>query len=431
MKGFALLIFALGSICVEAYIVNPGPKYVATKGAVWPKPQEQELFETFFTINPAAFKFVVDSSTCNILYNAVRRYEEIISNQRLSKLKKKQSKHIVAAPDDDDRYLGQIDQVQISLNEICDDTSYPAFQADESYSLNIAIEESTITARTVWGVLRGLETFSQLLYTGEDGSSTRVNATKIRDFPRFPVRGLLLDTSRHFIHLAQIYQLLDAMAYNKLNVFHWHIVDDQSFPYVSMKFPELSELGAYNSVEFVYAPDDIKAVIEYARQRGVRVIPEFDTPGHTRSWGVSHPELLTPCDDIEEGSFGPMDPTKDSTYSFIKELFSELRALFIDPFIHLGGDEVDFDCWELDASISSFMTRENIRNYSGLEGYYIQKVIDIADELNFNSIVWEEVFNNGVKLPNETIVHVWRDWEGNYWNDTMRSVSSKKFQLNH
>jgi hexosaminidase len=195
------------------------------------------------------------------------------------------------------------------------------------------------------------------------------------------------------------------MSYNKLNVFHWHIVDDHSFPYESKKFPELTK-GAYD-VTMIYSQADVASIIEYARQRGIRVMAEFDTPGHTASWGASHPELLTKCGGPYAGKLGPINPIDDNVYDFIFELFEEIVEVFSDHHVHLGGDEVGFECWETNEEILKFMKMHNITSFAILEELYIQKLIDQVSRLKKNSIVWQEVYTNGVKLPNGTIVHVW------------------------
>lgn len=223
--------------------------------------------------------------------------------------------------------------------------------------------------------------------------------------PRFSHRGLLIDTSRHFLTLSTLRKILDGMSYNKLNVFHWHIVDDHSFPYESIKFPEMTK-GAYDK-SMIYSQNDIEKIIDYARLRGIRVMAEFDTPGHTASWGASHPELLTQCDGPYKGKLGPLNPIDDDVYTFIFELFEEVVDVFPDNHVHLGGDEVGFECWETNKEILEFMKMHNITSFEVLEELYIQKLIDHVSKLKKNSIVWQEVYTNGVKLPNGTVVHVW------------------------
>ncbi|XP_016049971.1 beta-hexosaminidase subunit alpha isoform X2 [Erinaceus europaeus] len=210
-----------------------------------------------------------------------------------------------------------------------------------------------------------------------------INKTEIQDFPRFPHRGLLLDTSRHFLPVSTILDTLDTMAYNKLNVLHWHVVDDPSFPYESLTFPQLTRKGAYNPITHVYTTQDVKDVIEYARLRGIRVLAEFDTPGHTQSWGPGVPGLLTSCYSGSQpsGTFGPVNPILNSTYEFMDTFFLEVSAAFPDFYLHLGGDEVDFTCW----------------------------LLDIVSTYDKGYVVWQEVFDNKVKIQPDTIVQVWRE----------------------
>ncbi|XP_050293724.1 beta-hexosaminidase subunit alpha-like [Anthonomus grandis grandis] len=403
---------------------KPGPEIVATKGQLWPKPQQQNVSASYFVLQPRTFEFQIQkgSSDCALLSNAFTRYFKILQQdaemikRRLSRMGKDQLKK--ARLEKDNNFLGYLNKLTVNLTDLCNDNDYPSLNMDEAYKLWVTEDRTELQATSVWGILRGLDSFSQLIYLGEDGLTLRINSTIIKDFPRYKHRGLLIDTSRHFIPMEKIYATLDGMTYNKLNVLHWHIVDDQSFPYVSLRFPELSEKGAFNRYTMTYTPEDVQNVIEYARIRGIRIMPEFDTPGHTASWGLSHPEILTSCDVYF--TYGPMDPSKSTTYDFLNELFGEIRDVFKDAFIHLGGDEVDYLCWQADKNITQFMKQKNITTYKGLEGYYVQKVVDMIKTLNYSSIVWEEVFSNGVKLSNETLVHVWKQG----WVDTMKSVTA-------
>jgi len=209
-----------------------------------------------------------------------------------------------------------------------------------------------------------------------------------------------------------LYEVLEGMSMNKFNVMHWHIVDEQSFPYGSEVLPNLPSKGSYfpTARKHIYSIDQVKSVIEYARQRGIRVIPEFDTPGHVRAWGKGQPGLLTKCCDKNgtfNGNYGPADPTNEENYHFMETLFTELRQVFQDEYIHLGGDEVGYGCWQSNPNITAWMKEQNITTYQKLEEYWVKNILDISQKQNFEYVVWEEVFNNGIDIAEKTVVEVW------------------------
>ena len=241
----------------EAEYADLGYEY--ENGEVWPKPQsEMRSDDVYFTVDPRTFKFesVVSHS---VISNALSRYQELTFP----------NKGYYA-----DNNFKKITSLIISVEDINEPLSA---DSDESYKLNVSEPTSSLKAKSVWGVLRGLETFSQVVH--RNGTSYRVPKTYIKDFPRFKYRGFLIDTSRHYLPVSKIFQILDALAYSKFNLLHWHIVDDPSFPYVSKKFPELHQKGAFNAKTHVYKPEQVQDIIEYAKLRGIRVMPEFDTPG--------------------------------------------------------------------------------------------------------------------------------------------------------
>lgn len=286
------------------------------------------------------------------------------------------------------------------------------------YNASVAAPVASLDAPSVWGALRGLETFVQLL--SPDGSgSLLVNASEVQDGPRFPHRGLLLDTSRHFLPAADILLELDAMAAVKLNVLHWHIVDDQSFPWQSARFPELSGKGAYHP-RLVYTAQDVRNIIEHARLRGIRVIPEFDTPGHTRSWGEGRPELLASCGD---GTFANIDPTKVENLAFLRQLFAEVAASFPDSALHLGGDEVHSLCWSKDPGVRAYMKENGYgSDYHRLQAVYLGWLSGVALRLNKTAIVWQEAVaqgHEGLLLRNRVIAQV---WYGTIFSSSMHTV---------
>ncbi|XP_077976592.1 beta-hexosaminidase subunit beta-like isoform X4 [Styela clava] len=385
-------------------------------GSTWPKPQQMTIHTAVYPVEVGNFVFTLNPSSkvCPIITEAFKRYQEIIRKYAVNtKLHLFQSGNTISG-------------LEINVMGECEDL--PSLEMNEAYSLNVGLP-STLMAESVWGILRGLETFSQLLYKDSTGMVI-ANQTAIVDYPRFNYRGILLDTSRHFVDIETLKLNLEAMAFNKFNTFHWHIVDSQSFPYFSAKFPDLSRKGSYNpgSNTHIYTPSDVQDVIEYARLRGIRVVPEFDTPGHSLSWGPGQPDLLTPCysNGKPDGTYGPINPIIDANYDFIKELFTEVSSVFPDHYIHLGGDEVSFNCWKSNPDITAWMKQKNMTTYNQLEQYYIQKVINICEEIGSSYTVWQEVIDNGVKVENDTVVEVWIN--GKNLEEEVGNVTKKGFR---
>jgi hexosaminidase len=219
----------------------------------------------------------------------------------------------------------------------------PAQGDDEAYSLTLAPgAASVLAAGTLWGALRGLETLTQLAACdgAPDAAAARLlipaASLAVQDAPRFSHRGLMLDTGRAFLPLGVLMATLDAMAYSKLNVLHWHISDDESMPFASAALPDLVK-GAFQapSLSHTYSRADLQAVVAAASARGIRVVPELDVPGHTLSWFKGYPALASPC--AAGGAFTvPMDPTLNSTYELLDSLFAEVSEIFPDALFHIG-----------------------------------------------------------------------------------------------
>ena len=206
--------------------------------------------------------------------------------------------------------------------------------------------------------MRGLETLLQLLQGDRDGYY--LPGIKVQDQPRFPWRGLLIDVGRHYEPMEVLKRNLDAMAAVKLNVLHWHLTEDQGFRVESKKFPKLHSMG---SDGLYYTQDQVREIIAYARDRGIRVVPEFDIPGHATSWLVGYPELGSAPGPykIERGAgiFEPaLDPTREQTYKFLDAFLGEMAALFPDAYMHIGGDENEGKQWDRNPRFPAFMKRK-------------------------------------------------------------------------
>jgi hexosaminidase len=282
----------------------------------------------------------------------------------------------------------------------------PTLGEDESYQLDVTPAAAHLTAPTVTGALRGLETFSQLIAPGAD--SFVVPALRIEDRPRFPWRGLMLDTARHWMPLPVIERNLDAMAAVKLNVFHWHLSDDQGFRVESKLFPKLHQLG---SDGHFYSQAEVRHIVAYARDRGIRVIPELDVPGHTTCWFVGYPELASAPGpyQIERkwGIFEPtLDPTREEVYAFLDALIGEMAGLFPDPYFHVGGDEVLDAQWKHNAAIQAFSAKHGFKTSEELHGYFNQRVYALVEKHGKKMIGWDEVLQPGVST--NVMIQSWR-----------------------
>ena len=282
----------------------------------------------------------------------------------------------------------------------------PSLDENEGYSLEVAENRANLTAPTVVGALRGLETFLQLLAADRDGFY--LPAVKIVDHPRFPWRGLLIDVARHYEPIEVLKRNLDAMAAVKLNVFHWHLTENQGFRIESRKFPKLHQMG---SDGLYYTQEQARDLIAYAAERGIRVVPEFDMPGHSTAWLVGYPELgsLPGPYQIERhaGIFDPaLDPTREQVYKFIDTFIGEMAKLFPDEYLHIGGDENEGKQWDKNPQIQAFMKRKGIKDNHALQAYFNQRLLKILQKHKKKMVGWDEILQPG--LPKDVVIQSWR-----------------------
>eukprot|EP00762_Andalucia_godoyi_P001737 ANDGO_07044.mRNA.1 hypothetical protein len=379
------MLFHRHSAVLAALLVIAGVAY----GSVWPQPQSMRPGSSSVTVDPSQFSFSTTSKS-QILQKAFARYATLFFPAKTARSPQGSLVSVAVQVDSDDENL--------------------QFGVDESYSISVSTDpKASISAKSVFGALRALETFSQLIsYDAASQTYSIVNAPlEIDDAPRFPWRGFMVDTARHFIPVDFLLHTIDVLAYNKFNTMHWHIVDAQSFPLVSETFPLLTN-AAWDPTA-VYTHADVSTIVQYALERGVRVVPEFDTPGHAASFGVGYPDLVANCPVYAQNINNiPLNPAKEDTFTFIQKLFSEMLALFPDNYAHIGGDEIVFGCWLDDDSIKSFLKQKGW-TASDLYRYYHQRILPMLSSLNKTPLGWEELLLDGAitSTSDPTIVHVW------------------------
>jgi hexosaminidase len=269
---------------------------------------------------------------------------------------------------------------------------------DESYELEISATDVQLTAPNPLGVIRGLQTFLQLVRITPRGFSVPV--VSIADKPRFPWRGLLIDSGHRFVSIPTVKRNLDGMEAVKLNVFHWRFADNQGFHVESKSFPRLQEKGSGGTY---YSQDEVREIIAYARDRGIRVVPEFDMPCHARSWFQGYPDLASSQDPSQSSA---MDPTRESTYKFLAGFIGEMAALFPDSYFHTGGDECDAKEWETNPRIQEFMRAQAVEDGAALQALFTARIHKIVAGHKKIMEGWDEVLR--ANTPKDVVIQSWR-----------------------
>lgn len=286
---------------------------------------------------------------------------------------------------------------------------------EESYRLEIDEEGIEITAESPNGIFNGLQTLRQILQFSADTTTNRVQLplVTIKDSPRFGWRGLMLDESRHFFGVEKVKQLIDLMAFHKLNKFHWHLTDVPGWRIEIKKYPKLTTIGAVgnyvdpNAPAQFYTQEEIKEIVNYAGAHFIEIIPEIDMPGHATAANKAYPEYSG--GGSEKHPEFTFNPGKEETYAFLTEILKEISELFPSEYIHLGGDEVHFgnENWKTDEYVQQLMKHENLEDLKAVETYFVQRIADSINAIGKTIVGWDEIVDHGLN-QNNSLVMWWR-----------------------
>lgn len=290
------------------------------------------------------------------------------------------------------------------------------FASSEEYTLSVSEHNIIVKAKSTCGIFYAVQTLIQLL-TFDDGELS-VPAIVITDSPRFSWRGFMLDESRHFIGKEFVKKLLDAMAFYKLNMFHWHLTDDQGWRIQINKYPKLTEIGSYrneNGIRYgdYYTQSDVVEIVQYAAERNITVVPEIDVPGHSSAAIASYPFLGCKDETLAVPTrYGILKNIvcagNESTYEFVFDVLDEICELFPSPYIHIGGDEVPKDNWKECPLCQMKIQQESLADVKQLQGYFENVVSSYLARKGREAIVWNDTLNAD-NLNDNLIVHHWLD----------------------
>ncbi|QQY81242.1 family 20 glycosylhydrolase [Tamlana sp. s12] len=407
MKKYLLIIIAIVLTSTMGFAQNP----LAEKYNIMPWPK---------AIKELQAKFLIDSSLTISVGNNKSERVYYAATQFLRRLTLRTGTFLEEGfPLENNKGMIQIHFDEISKLDI---------KNNESYTLSVLNSNIKISAKTDVGAIRGLATLLQLI----DCNSKQyfIPGVEITDAPRFVWRGLMIDVSRHFETVDVLKRHLDAMASMKMNVFHWHLTDDQGIRIESKTYPKLTALA---SDGLFYTHNQIKDVVAYADKLGIRVIPEIDVPGHATAFLTAYPELGSKDDydySIERfsGVFDPtLNPTKDITYTFLEKLFAEITPLFPDEYFHIGGDENEGKHWDENKDIAKFKKKHGLKTNHDLQTYFNVKLEKILKKQGKKLMGWDEIMTPD--MPTTAVIHSWRgENEGLPKGGTLIEAAKKGYQ---
>ncbi|EGN97893.1 glycoside hydrolase family 20 protein [Serpula lacrymans var. lacrymans S7.3] len=423
LSAFGSLVFLISVVVLPTGVLS-----------LWPVPRALDTGYTALKLSPY-FNFELDvSSPPSDLVQAVEQAKYYLKNDKLGRL-------VVGRGSSDQSTVDQaqsLSTLTLALTEgavvesISTEAVKPLGTRSEEYILTIPSDGSaaSLTANSTLGLYRGLTTFGQLWYYYDGVSYTIEAPIAITDSPAYPYRGFCLDTARNYYPVSDLLRTLDAMSWVKINTFHWHVTDSQSFPLEVAEYPELATYGAY-SPEEVYTAEDVQYIVSYAGARGIDVLLEIDTPGHTAIIGASHPEYIACFDESPWATFANEPPAgqlrlaSPEVTNFTANLIGSVAKTLPSSLFSTGGDELNTNCYTQD-----YITQQEL-NSTGMTlndalNVFTQATHSMLISEGKTPVVWEEmVLDWNLTLSNDTVVMVWIS------SDDAAAVAAKNFRMVH
>ncbi|KAH7885159.1 glycoside hydrolase family 20 protein [Phlebopus sp. FC_14] len=402
--NFGLLALVVGGLFTQRVL------------SLWPIPKSLQTGTTPLTLSSSFYFDVAVPNAPSDLYEAVGQAEYYLETDKLGRLVVGRGANDTAAL----QGASSLTSLKLTLTEgakvesISTEAVKPIGTRSEEYTLTIPADGSTatLTANSTLGLYRGLTTFGQLWYYYGGQTYTLIAPIDITDAPAYPFRGFGLDTARNFFPVADLTRTLDAMSWVKINTFHWHITDSQSFPLQVAEYPELANHGAYSPQE-MYSEGDVQYIISYAAARGIDVLLEIDTPGHTAIIATSYPDYVACFDATPWSTYANEPPAGQLRFAlpevanFTASLLSSVAKTLPSSYLSTGGDELNTNCYRDDYPTQQQLNATNMTLNDALNTF-TQTTHGALIAQGKTPVVWEEmVLSWNVTLSNETIVMVW------------------------